>query len=1083
MASDRRHDMKKLLGLPVIYLALFLSGGAALVYQATWGRMLHRVFGVSDQAIATVLAAFFLGLGIGAALGGRWGRRLRRPALTYAALEAGIGAFALLSLLLIPRIHDLYAALGANASGVTLTLVRLTFALLLLLPPTILMGATLPVLIALLAPQRATWSTSATWLYATNTVGAMVGAGLTGLYFVPHFGARASIVIAAVASLGGAALVAAVWRREPSGDPTPPSAPAEPSGAVKPHALRLAMWIAGVAGMAALASEVLWTRVLRMVLVGTTQSFSAMLVNYLAGIALGSLLAAELMRRGHRASVLLGLSQVLLGVLTVVAMGIAPQLPRLIALIHGSANLIPHELSVIVIVSALLLFPIALALGTSIPLCWRLAQSTPQEAPQHAGRVLAANTLGGLVGSLLAGFGAVPLVGLEVSILVVMFVHLALGGIVLQTAVGDDLIRRVAAVAAPLAIGMLLLSRGPTLHLAFLLGAPARPRDAVLQGPDETWWAPVAYLEEGRNTTVTVIETPGKFTLYNDGRPESQFLDSEPGIGVEQVLLGGLPNLYVEPRERALVIGLGAGHTATMLLTAPWKDVHVVELEGAVVNAARFMHEARQRPFPIDDARARLTVDDARAQLVLAGEGTLDAVVSQPSHPWLAGSSALYTEEFFREVRRALRPTGVLSLWVNLFRIETHHVASVLATLSSVFPNIHGFVVNNNLILIASASPLVLGQRAQERYREIGLDRYLKTLRGHGLAALVATREIDSAGIAALALDVEHIVDDRPALEFELARLPTSQRIGHGELDVLFRDVPWISPEAFAAVPGDERANVLLTRLDTSAARPTAVARLERAMIELDLSPDERALLSGGIALSRGDVDEALRRYDSAATPRAATRADQLRVYMLRFGELLARSRHRTVAPSDPSALISAALALGDPASLTHALEVANETPSQDQRGAFAVLASMRRDGCEGVLALTAGVLSGCDDEYALLLAEHCALQIHDLAKATWLGNERARVRAQLALDAAGEGVEHLTFGNVPGAILHLHHALAKDPTQGAAAATLANLLMSTGRREEAERVLNRAFYATRGLPSAAEIAESARLLHVELPN
>jgi spermidine synthase len=1079
--------MKRRLGLPVIYVALFLSGAAALVYQATWGRMLHRVFGVSDQAIATVLAAFFLGLGIGAALGGRWGTRFRRPALTYAALEAGIGAFALLSLWMIPRVHGIYAAVGAETSGVLLTIIRLGIALALLLPPTILMGATLPVLIALMAPDRKVWATPATWLYATNTVGAMVGAGLTGLYLVPVLGARWAIVLAAVGSLVGAALVAAVWwereveEKESSEDGDAEVDSAEDEDA-PPNRLVLAMVIAGMAGMAALASEVLWTRVLRMVLVGTTQAFSAMLVNYLAGIALGSLLAAELMRRGHRSSVLLGVSQLLLGVLTVVAMGVAPHLPRLIALLHRSELMIPNELWVILTVSGLLLFPIALVLGTSIPLCWHFARSKQKQAADHAGRILAANTIGGLLGSMVAGFGAVPLLGIEASLLCVMFMHLVIAGIVLQVATGPGLVRRVVAVAAPLALGMLLLSRGPTLHLAFLLGARAKVATAVLRGPDDSWWDSVIYFEEGRNTTVTVIETPGMLGLYNDGRPESHFLNFEPGIGAELVFLGALPSLYAEPRERALVVGLGAGHTATMLLAAPWKEVHVVELEGAVVNAARFMHEKRNKPFAVDDPRVRLTVDDGRAQLVLAAENSLDTVVSQPSHPWLAGSSALYTQEFFEEVRRALRPSGVFSLWVNTFRTEHRHIRSILTTLTTTFPNVNGYVVeDSSLILIASESPLVLGARARQRYDELELGKFLKAKKLDGFPMLVAARELDAPAVAALGHGAELLVDDRPALEFDLARLLSSKKLSLGDMDAIFAPTPWITPAVFGELPENDRLEILVKRIERISTRPVALERFAVVIPELDLTPVERAITKGTLAVARGEADMALGHFDSVESAMAASMSDRLRKSELRFRDMFKRSQRRQVGPDEPAALISAALALAEPALLEHAMEMSKATPRGRANKSLPVLAAMLDAGCAGVLALPPRLIADSDDEYALFLAERCAMEAAELAKATWFGNERARVRDGLAFKSAEAGIDHMTFGNVAGAIMHFRRALTKDPAYPVAAATLADVLAQNGDAAGAEQVLRKAYSANRGLPGASHIASVAARLGIKL--
>ncbi len=1090
------------LGLPVVYLALFLSGAAALVYQATWGRMLHRVFGVSDQAIATVLAAFFLGLGLGAALGGRWGTRFRRPALTYAALEAAIGAFALASLWLIPRVHGLYAAIGADAGGSALTFVRFALALALLLPPTILMGATLPVLVALIAPHRESWSTSATWLYATNTVGAMVGAGLTGLYLVPQLGTHVAIVIAALGSLAGAALVGVVWwgeqLREDAAEGRAPREGKKRSRAPESEAARASdaderaaearlprvMLLAAMAGVAALASEVLWTRVLRMILVGTTQAFSAMLVNYLAGIALGSALAAVLLRRGYRSELLLGGSQVLLGVLTVVAMWVTPQLPRLLVLIHGRTDMVPHELSVILSISALLLFPLALVLGTSIPLCWRLAGSSARQAPRHSGRILAANTLGGLLGSLLAGFGAVPLWGVEGSLMGVMFLHLVIGGVAFSMAAGANIVRRAVAVAAPLALGLVLLSRGPTLHLAFLLGARNDVTRALIEGPGDSWWQNVRFLEEGRNTTVTVTEVGNKLLLHNDGRQESHLLPVEPGFGAEFAALGGLPSLYAEPRQRALVIGLGAGHCATMLLAGPWEQVVVVELEEAVVRAARFMHQAYERPFPVDDPRVELVIDDARAQLVLAGEGSFDAVVSQPSHPWLAGSSALYTQEFFLEVRRALRDTGVFSLWVNLFRTESRHIASILATLSSVFPHVNAYLVTkSSLVMVASASPLEIGERARLRFdEELDMGRFLARTRIDTFGRFVASRELDAEGARRMLGTAPLILDDRPTLEFELARLASAEGVSFHDLDQLWADVPWLSPEAVAALPPGKRLDVLLDRLVRVQLRPVALERMKPLLAELDVSDAERAIFGGAIAAFRGDVDGALASFDSVAAPRAATMADQLRLQERRFRELVEHATKRKVVPDDPQALVSAALAIATDEVVGAVMPVAEASPGKRTSRSLPVLAAFSEGGCQAVLAIDPVRLAETDDEQALYLAERCALQRSAHGQAFFFSGHRTRVRSAQAIAAAEAGVEHLQTGNQALAVRRLRQALALDPGHGLAAATLASVLVGLGEPKEAQRVLLEAHAATRGLPSASHVLGAAAQLGLELP-
>lgn len=1081
-----------------LYLALFLSGAAALVYQSTWGRMLQRVFGVSDLAVATVLATFFLGLGLGSAVGGRWGSKVARPARLYALLEIAIGGWALLSLLLIPRVHDLYAAIGGGAGFGLLTVVRFLIALLILLPPTLLMGATLPVLIAAVARRGVDWSSSATWLYATNTLGAVLGAGVTGLYLVPTYGAKFSIVVAAGASFTAAAVVYLLWRQ---GDVSRPSA-AEEAPEDSPEAtsvaagglssnVRLAMIVAFVAGVASLASEVLWTRVLRLVVQGTTQAFAAMLVNFLVGIALGSLIAERLMRRPDRdPAKLFAITQLLLAVLTVVAIFVGSQLPRLSVLVQGSTEVVPHEAWVILVLSSFLLLPLALVLGTSVPLAWRIAGGGADEAADHSGRVLAANTLGGLLGSLCAGFVLIPgyaalledtspselrVSALELSLMTVMFIHLLAATIGLR-ARARSLVSKVTALTGPLALGVGLVAVGPSLNLPFLLDAWYDPTAAVISGPEDHWRDYVVFLREGRNTTVTVLDRDQTLRLFNDGRPESGFGADQPGFGEELVVLGSLPTVFAEERERAMAIGLGAGHTTAVLLGGPWREVHVVELEGAVVDAARFLYETRQRPFPLDDERARLIVDDARAQLVLADEDSYDAVVSQPSHPWLAGSSALYTKEFFQEVDRALTDGGVLSLWTNLFRIDLAHLRSIVATLLEVFDHVRAFVVeDSSFILVAGHGPLPLGEEAARRLSFEGLRPFLRPFALDDLVDYAAGMELDTEGARAFAAGGEIIVDDRPSLEFDLARIPHMQDLSRRDVDVALETIPWITPESFATIPEELRTDVLINRVEYVALRRRAMLRVRAALPNLEMPEADRHLVEGVIAEYLGDVGGALAHYDAASgDDRAAYRADQLRSAERLHRSLLASLDRPRSRPTSLRPFLVAALELTDRERARQVIALHGEVANGADDALVRFTQAWVDGSCETARAVTAEAPPVLDELPVALEAARCAFAAGD--REAGLDFMRAYHRAARADAArnARDGQEARNAGNNGLAMRYFYRALAAYPAHATSAASLARMLHHLDRTDEAAEVLRRAYRAARGLPAAESALRGA---------
>ena len=1057
--------------------ALLLSGAAALVYQTSWTRMLHRVFGVGDLAVATVLAAFFLGLGLGSWLAARVAHRIERPARVYAILEVLVGAYAAASPWLVPVLGRVYVAVGADAGPTALSLWRLALALLVLVVPTLLMGMTLPV-VARLTATREGWARGVTGLYATNTLGAVLGAAAGGLYLIPMHGGRTATCIAAAASFTAAALV---WvphrslRLAPAEAEPTASAPARGSG----RRALVALAFASMTGAAALAGEVLWTRVLRGVIHGTTQAFAAMLVNYLVGIALGALVARRLARSRLGSAWALGATQVLAALLTVLAMAIVPHATRALPLVQNELSFAPHEPLAILLYSGAILLPLALVLGTGLPLAWSLAEHVEGDAARGSGRLLAANTLGGLAGALLAGFVMVPALGIEASLFALVFLHLLTAALALRVAAAERApALRTLAATAPIAAGVALLYAGPSLELPFLLHAWRRPVDAIVRGPDGSWREALAFLREGRTATVTVERGESGLSLFNDGRPESGIGRGEVAFGPELALLGGLPVLFAVRTDRALVIGLGAGHTTSVLLEGGFARVDVVELEEAVVDAARLLYEARGDPFPLDDPRAHLVVDDARNRLAFAAPRSYDAVVSQPSHPWLAGSSALYTREFFEEVDRALSDGGVFALWVNLFRIRPRQIRAVVRTLREVFPYVHGFVVERtSLVLAASRRPLAWDAELDARIERLR-DRYFER---HGFAtraALARTLELDTAAADVLARGAPLIVDDRPLLEFELASTPASAHVGPSDLDRILEDAPWWSAD-FARSWRGGALDAMLARIAHVVARPRALRRLERSLEHAGLGASERAMVEGALAEARGDVRGALAAWDRAATPEAAQRADALRLAEGMVEPALRAARERGVAPKSALPLLEAALLVDEEWALDTALEVAGR--ASDGGGALRdFVERYRARGCEGWREDDAALARR--HRAVAVVGQKCAFAAGERERAEALGVLAVRGRRAAALAAHERGEACRAGGNRGCALRMFRRALREYPSQSAAAASLATLLHESGRTEEARDVLLRTLREVEGIPpSQARLVSAAERLGIDL--
>lgn len=1085
-----------------LHFALLLSGFAALVYETSWTRMLHRVFGVGDLAVATVLAAFFLGLGLGSWAASRYGGRIERPAHVYAVLELIIALYAAASPWLVPIAGTAYTWLGPDVSIEVLSLWRLLLSLGLLLPPTLLMGATLPILLLILA-GRDGWARGATSLYVSNTLGAMIGAGSAGLLLIPQLGGRTSTFIAAAASVAAAALVYSIHRavrvdravveggaEEEAEDPAEDREDAEPAagaGASKaapsvPPRLALLVILAAGTGLAALASEVLWTRVLRTLLHATTQAFASMLLCYLLGIALGALAARRLARTQLGPAIALGLTQALAGVLIVVAMVVVPHIARLVPLLRGELSFVPHRAVTIMLIAGVLLLPLAFASGMGLPLVWALGERGERDAIRGSGRLLAANTLGALVGSLGAGFFLVPAMGIEASLLVVVFVHLAIAGLALRRGTADRApALRALAFTVPLVLGVGMLLARPSIHLPFLLRAWKEPIRAMLQGPDDSWREPVVFLEEGRVSTVTVDRRPGGLALYNDGRPESGFGSSDPGFGPELGLLGSLPVLFAENTGRALAVGFGGGHTTSVLLAGGYERVDVVELEEVVIAAARLMHEARSTPFPLDDPRAHLTIDDARNRLVLAPRGTYDGIVSQPSHPWLAGSSALYTREFFEEVDRALADGGVLAIWVNLFRIQPRQIRAVVRTLREVFPHVSGFIADSSsLVLAASHHEQRWDARLDERIERLAT-RYLNPFGLGDRASLARVWELDSEAARALGEGAPTIVDDLPLLEFELAALSEGVHVSPVDFDRALRTTPWWSDGSLWAGPG--RGAAIARRIEWVIDRPIALERVAASLDVLEMRDGERAHAEGALAEARGDVRGALAAWDRATDAASAHSADSLRLWqgMPRSAVRIAASRD--TAPTSAAPVLRAALRIGDEEALRRALSVAAGVDNDADRPLVRYVeqeatgrCSAWRDDPRAAETLARGVWE------VAFRAQGCAFAANDEQAATRLGTLAVRARRVDAEGAFEIGDRCRRGGNGGCALLMLRRALDAYPSHSSAAAALALVLHRAGRRDEAREVLSTCLRETDGIAtSQARLLGAAQELGIDL--
>jgi spermidine synthase len=649
--------------LSVMLLLFAASGCAALIYQVVWLERLSLALGSSAASLGVVLATFMGGLGVGALLGSRSANP--SPLRRYALIELAVGALGLVMLVGLPLLGGAYAALSG---GGPLTLgLRLLVAALALLPATILMGATLPI--------AASWMGGDThgaarvgWLYAANTVGAMLGAIVAGFYLLRVHDAHVATYVAVALNLGIAAIAALLAKRHA----TVQAAAGEVPGPVLRARGAGALYVAtALSGMTALGAEVLWTRHLSLLLGGTVYTFALILAVFLCGLGLGSAAGAALGTRVEPRAALAATQALLAVAMAAAAYTLARSLPYWpIDVELPTAPAIALQLDLLR--AAYVALPAALLWGASFPLALAALARAGEEPRRAVGRLYAANTAGAIVGALATTFVLVAVVGSQGAQQALIVLSAAAAALLLATHAGKAA-RRFTAGAAVLAAAAYFVPALPPALAAYGRFLPTRGADAN-----------VIYVGEGVTATIAVTAEPsGILTYHNSGKTQASTYSQDMRL---QRMLGHLTTLLPERPRSVLVVGLGAGITAGAVSIDPAVErVVVAELEPLVARVAA-EHFAAYNFGVAANGKVEIRIDDGRHLLATTTE-RFDAITSDPLDLWVKGAASLYTREFWQLCKDRLEDGGVVTVFVQLYETTEDAVRSELATFLDVFPN------------------------------------------------------------------------------------------------------------------------------------------------------------------------------------------------------------------------------------------------------------------------------------------------------------------------------------------------------------------------------------------------------------
>ncbi len=677
-------------------LLFMLSGATSLAYEVVWVKVLSLHLGNAAWSIATVVASFMAGLGLGSAWAGRRADQLPRPLRTYAALELGIALFGAVSLPLLEALAGLLSPLyGLNDNHFALFVTaQFLLSFIMLVVPTFLMGASLPVLVAAVAQEQA-FRRSVSLLYGINTLGAAMGTLATGLFFIPALGVSGAVWVAVLGG-GFVALGALVLDRHAATRAVAAAVASEERGEQTPRLLLVALAVVGCLGI---LYQIAWTRLLLPVVGSSTYAFTIILTTVLLGIGIGALLVAVPRFREkscwQAVAIAMGVSScsALAGLFAINAL---PQIFVGLVLKTGDSTWLLFLMQSIL--AASIIFVPACSMGAALPLGIAAWRSVAGSAGRAVGGIYAANTAGAIVGSVLAGFVLLPRLGATGSIQLGAIVGVGVAAILLLR--DRELSRRVRAVwigsfvASCVALSLAL----PEADIANLQrGVFRRVQDSGNIAPANT---ALLYAREGSNATVTVFRTPNSTVLKVNGKA-----DASTGADVgTQYLLGHLPMFLHPAPPRVCVIGYGSGATVyAAAVHAGVEVVDVVEIEGAVIDASAYFESINYGV--LDDRRVRLYTEDGR-NFLRHRKGSYDVIISEPSNPWIAGVSSLFTVEFYRMVQQRLAPQGVFCQWIQAYEISAETTRIMLHTLATEFDYIAVFRVAGDYICVASSMPI-----------------------------------------------------------------------------------------------------------------------------------------------------------------------------------------------------------------------------------------------------------------------------------------------------------------------------------------------------------------------------------------
>ncbi len=755
-----------------VLLCFFTSGALGLVYEVVWTRQLRLIFGSTVQATSTVLTLFMSGMALGSYFIGRLADRKKDPLRLYAILELSVGLYAFLLPSLLSFTNAINTSITLHIAAPWNGIARFLLCGAILILPCSLMGATLPVLARLFTRVKDEIGKTSGALYALNTFGAVSGAFLTGFCFLPCLGMKQTLFIAACTNcLVGILLL--LHRHSPGGNDHIGSEEIP----VPSQTLTATVFLAAfaISGCTSMIYENIWTRLLGMIYGNTTYAFSSMLTVFLFGLALGSALGTRLTGRIKNLHYFFAVLQCLIGASILITFPILKVFPScFLSLYYHYGQNWPVIASSRFVATLLVMGLPTILYGISFPILAALHIKELKNLGRSLGSVYAINTMGCVIGAFMGGFLLMPLLGCQNALVVTIFINLFTGVVLIAMTPGLDERPKMLAIGLFTIIpslGAFLLAGidRETLTTGVYYSAERISRELSRRKQSLDEFAAIErflYYKDGADATVAVVKYRTQLALKVNGKTDAS--TGAPDM-TTQILVSQLPLLLSKKAGDILVIGFGSGVTLGSALTHPIERATCVEISPEILEASTFFKDYNHNALA--DKRVRVFVRDARNHLQ-STEERYDIIISEPSNPWLPGAAGLFTEESYLQMRKRLKPDGMVCQWMQNYNLNAPLYRSAIATFHSVFPHSMLWKRWGDTILIGSVKPFALSFSTLEA----GFDKkeVKDDLRRVGIAEIrdiFSFFVLDEDGVKAFTERAPLNTDDRPILEFSSAQM------------------------------------------------------------------------------------------------------------------------------------------------------------------------------------------------------------------------------------------------------------------------------------------------------------------------